>query len=311
MTYSTSSLAFVLASLVACTHEIGRTTEAVFATETAPTTDIGTGTSAPTPGTTGEPTTGSTTDPGGETTLEPGWTTRATTTETASDSSTGPDATDTSTTDTSTTGDSTTSDSTTSDSTTSTGAPEPPEELVLSVGPRTCDKSGVTLPLLPEEAGHHAATVLTPPSYPFAVTRVRYHLRGPGYAAECTTTLAHQVQVYVTGGGAPPSAPSQTAASLVTFDVPAEADDPQVRTVELELPQAIVLDVGQSVVVSVQLAAAADFQTVLCIRTCFDTTEAGVDWWSNKPAEPFAWADMVADFGFPDNFRIQAIGTEL
>ena len=194
------------------------------------------------------------------------------------------------------------------DSTTGESTGEPPEN-VLSVVPFDCGDNGVTNPILPEEAGHYAATTLTPTVYPFTVERVRYNIRGPGYKPTCSTAIAHEVQVYVLQESKPPPKPSETAASFVTIAMPAEAMTEEFRTIDMPLAQPIVLEEGDRLVVAVEMAAAADLETGLCIRSCYDAAVANVDWWSNAADEPFAWSDLIVDFGFDNNFSIQAIGT--
>ncbi len=196
----------------------------------------------------------------------------------------------------------------------STGAPVDtwtgePREDVLSIVPDDCVDNGVTNPILPEEAGHYAATTLTPEVYPFTVERVRYKIRGPGYKVSCSTKIAHEVQVYVSKASKPPEKPSETP-GFVAIAVPAEAMEAEFRLINLTLAEPIVLNEGDRLVVAVEMAGAADLKTGLCIRSCFDTKEANVDWWSNAADEPFAWADLIVDFAFDNNFAIQAVGTQ-
>ena len=33
---------------------------------------------------------------------------------------------------------------------------------------------------------------------------------------------------------------------------------------------------------------------------------AGTDWWSNAAMPPYAWSDLVVDYGFKGELRIQA-----
>ena len=84
---------------------------------------------------------------------------------------------------------------------------------------------------------------------------------------------------------------------------PAATND---RLVEIELETPIVLQDGESLVVAVEMVAVEDAS--ICIRACRDTSVAEVDWWSNAADEPYAWADMVADFGFASNYTIRAYG---
>ncbi len=274
------------AALAACPGGGAETTEDLITSTTTTTNN----TSGAMTDTTGSTTGTSTGGDGPTTTLgpttDPG-TTSAATMETTSGTSTGEQTTGSS-------GDSTTG--------------EPPENM-LSVVPLVCLDNGVTNPILPEEAGHYAATTLTPNVYPFTVERVRYNIRGPGYKPSCSTAIAHEVQVYVTQESKPPPKPSETAASFVTIAMPAEAMTEEFRVIDLPLAQPIVLNEGDRLVVAVEMAAAADLKTGVCIRSCYDFAVANVDWWSNVADEPFAWSDLVVDYGFEANLTIQAIGT--
>jgi hypothetical protein len=181
------------------------------------------------------------------------------------------------------------------------------DDGVLGNTPVPCVEDDYVFPLLPAEAGHWAATTLTPPAYPYEVQRVAYELAGGAAGGQCNNSFAHQVAIFVSDGPQPDDAPSTNAAGYVAYPIDEDPVATEARLVELELDAPIVLEDGQSVVVAVQLTAVGD--SSLCIAACFDT--GGVpelDWWSNAVDEPFSWADMVADFGFPSNFTIQAFG---
>ena len=161
-------------------------------------------------------------------------------------------------------------------------------------------------PLLPAEAGHWAATTLTPSNYPFEVQSVAYELTGGAAGGQCDNSFAHAVAIFSTDVPQPVDAPSLGAQDYVLYPIaedPAATDD---RLVEIVLDQPIVLEDGQSIVVAVEMAAVEDVS--LCIRACRDGNIPAVDWWSNAADEPFAWADMVVDFGFASNFTIRAYG---
>lgn len=189
-----------------------------------------------------------------------------------------------------------------------------PTPVALANVPSLATCPGVDLfsitPILPDEAGHFAAARLTPETYPVDVTTVAYDLAVPGAGGDCDLTLAHTVEVYVDTAIAPAARPSD--GTLVhRIDVPGGAAAN--HAVELTLPTPIHLTTGQSVFVAVKLVGddTANPTSALCIAAC--RTAAGaisdVDYWSNAAAEPFAWADMVDDFGFTYNFTIRAAGT--
>lgn len=99
---------------------------------------------------------------------------------------------------------------------------------------------------------------------------------------------------------------------------------------EVTLASPIVLAAGEALYVSVEMVGHYEalpdggspfddggtaLNTSVCIdacRTAFDggaAPQVGIDYWSNAAVEPYAWADMVADFGFPALFTIRAFGS--
>lgn len=216
---------------------------------------------------------------------------------------------------------------------------------------QACARAALVSAALPAEAGHWVAGRITPPSYPFRVEKVTYGLGGgPLASAKCRLDIPHRVRGYVVSGQTtladggttvrrPPAEP--TDAGLIAFEVAGgnTADAGELlgadggvrgRTVTVSLPQPIVLQAGQSLFISLEIAgrnevfpdgggALADGgmppNTCLCMDACrasFDggsAPRAGVDYWSNAAAEPYAWADMVSDFGFPSLFTLRVVGT--
>lgn len=188
----------------------------------------------------------------------------------------------------------------------STGGGDP---NVLSNTPNACFMQQVIGPILPAEASHLAAATLTPTAYPYEVTSVGYVVIGAPTDSLCNSTLAHRVDVYVIDGTEPPADPAADAVSELSIAVDADAAATDYRLVELDLETPIVLEDGQSLVVAVELAPDEEVATSICIESCQDTGGvAGLDWWSNADEAPYAWADMVADFGFASNFTTHAIG---
>lgn len=253
-----------------------------------------------TPGTTGDPPvdeipTGTTGDPLTGTT--------DTTGTTGDPSTTGPDSDGEST---SATGTSGSSGSASGDDSSGSGG----GELVMLGNTRTCPIIGQVKPTLPLEAGYLAATVLTPDTYPFAVSHVQYGLAREA-SADCVNTYAHRVEVFVIEGGAPPAKPSSEASTFVSIAVEESFEDVALRVLEPELDPPIVLTDGQSLVVAVSLEADVDAGLALCVAGCVGAAIPGVDYWSYAAAEPYKWVDLVAEYDWPANFRIYAYGAAL
>jgi hypothetical protein len=191
---------------------------------------------------------------------------------------------------------------------------EEPVEVVLHHADLPCAEEDYSTiaPYIPDEVGHYAATRLTPEDYPFEVTGISY-TAGSTFNDECNGGLAHTVELYVVSSQAPTASPSSdgTLAQTHAVDAIAGTDAPYERKVDIELADSIVLEDGQSLVVAVkQTGNDPDSPTVAtCLLACQSPgSVAGVDYWSNAAAEPFAWADMVTDFGFTQNFVIAARG---
>jgi hypothetical protein len=168
-------------------------------------------------------------------------------------------------------------------------------------------------PILPDEAGHLAATRLTPDAYPFVVERIEYTAGSPD-VIECNGGLSHRVEVYVSKDAAPSTSPSQDGTLVDTITVAAEegAAAPHVRWVSVELNKELVLQEGESVYIAVEQAGndSANPTEATCLVACSAPgSVSGVDFWSNAiMGATYSWADMVADFGFSQNFDISVVG---
>jgi len=187
------------------------------------------------------------------------------------------------------------------------GDGDPGDEMRVSNTEPDCI-DGYVAPALPSEASHLTATILTPEVYPFEVTRIRYVLGGPGAMDFCNGSLGHRVDLFVSEGSLS-AMPSQTE-PFVGVEVPADPMAVEGRTVELELDSPVSLDSGQALVVAIEMRGDDELDTRLCVALCEPNGPAleGVDWWSNAADEPYEWADLVADFGFPDNATVEAFG---
>ncbi len=156
----------------------------------------------------------------------------------------------------------------------------------------------------PGEAGHLAATRLTPPSYPFSVESVRYEV--PATQGACSQGVAHRVEVYVTSENTPAAQPI----AIETINVPKSAGTTEDVWLEHELADAISLSEGEHLIVAVEMAGEPQ-TAAMCVYMCNPDGSELVDrnWWSNSDVTPYPWADTVTLFGF-GNWRMEAAGTE-
>ncbi len=169
-----------------------------------------------------------------------------------------------------------------------------------------CSQIGIVGPVLPAEAGHRVATVLTPSVYPYEVGSIRYELLTPEDTSSCTSALAHTTElVVIANSDALPPTPGEQMLRFRSYTVPADEGADDGRAVELTLPSPLYLAEGEQLVVSVELAASQDRH--LCISRCLDyDANPGTDWWSNAAQPPYNWSDLIVDYGFKGALRIIA-----
>ena len=181
-------------------------------------------------------------------------------------------------------------------------------QLILSNAPRPCEQRTTISPYLPDEAGHHAASLLTPSSYPFTVSAVEYTLEEPPDIMSCKSELAHRIELTVLSAAqAPLAAPATEARAHRSVLVP-QAMMPTERRVILQgfEEEPLVLNEGERLLVSISLAAeGADH---LCIAACEDEpARRGMEFWSNAESAPYDWVEL-GTFGLTTELMISVIG---
>lgn len=155
----------------------------------------------------------------------------------------------------------------------------------------------------PTEDGHLAAARLTPKSYPFTVTQIRYALLPAVPSVPCDTGLAHRVEVFVDKATAPPASPTATR----TFNNPKVPNGTTFRVITHDVIPPIVLQQGDQLYVAVELRydSASSFS---CLRSCWDTTApTDRDYWSNAKTSPYPWVKL-SSFGVTAFYSTQAVG---
>ena len=184
----------------------------------------------------------------------------------------------------------------------------PGAPYLLRNTPENCDRIGLVAPVLPSEANHQAATVLTPPQYPFAITSIEYELITAPDTPTCNGALAHTLELMILPNGDDlPRRPDELGRGHRQYTIPANTAGRSGQLIELTLPAPLLIESDDRLVVSVQLAA--EDGEHLCISSCLDSdAPAGTDWWSNAAEPPYDWQDLVVDYQLKGALRIRAVG---
>ncbi len=166
---------------------------------------------------------------------------------------------------------------------------------------------------LEDEGSHRYASRLTPPSYPFEVRQLRYHLVGgpePGNPNDdCRIGLTHRVEVFVSSSATPPASP--TIARSFTRTSNAQHQRENVELVDLSNP--IVLTQGQHLFVALEMIYTDGSGHKLCVPSCSISSSQALNqrtWWSNAASAPYSWAEL-GTFGIFARPRIGMSGVEL
>lgn len=156
----------------------------------------------------------------------------------------------------------------------------------LTNTPAACAMTGYTTADV-ANAGHYAATRLTPPSTPYTVTSIYYTLaHDPG---TCDADQAHQVLVFTGTGTMPPATPAGVTLAIAPPATPTTAGD--ARLVERRLDTPLVVAAGESLYVAVQMVRGT---TPLCLYECLDPGTADRNWWSAGTTAPFPWRTLAS-----------------
>ncbi len=181
------------------------------------------------------------------------------------------------------------------------------DQIILSNAPIPCNQVSAIAPYLPDEAGHYAASLLTPPSYPFELTTIEYTLEEPPDIPSCTSDLAHRIEVAVlTEDQLPPAELSEAAREHLIFEVPAAMMNTERRVILQSLEIPLVVNEGERLLITLSLLAEGEDH--LCIAVCEDEPAGeGLELWSNAASSPFDWTPLL-EFGIRSEFLIRAIG---
>jgi hypothetical protein len=182
--------------------------------------------------------------------------------------------------------------------------PAPDLPTTVAIGNGSCG-SATMYPVSPgpTEDGHLAAARLTPKSYPFTVTQIRYALLPAVPSVKCDTGLAHRVEVFVAKAKAPPASPTVTH----TLQNPKVVNGSVIRVITHDLIPPLTLQQGDELFVSVELryASASSFS---CLRSCWlPTAPTERDYWSNAKTAPYPWVKL-SSFGVTAFYSTQALG---
>ena len=161
---------------------------------------------------------------------------------------------------------------------------------------------GTKAAIIPDakEFGHLFAARLTPASYPFTVTNIRYMLsKGTD---KCSPTIAHRVELYVSSKTAPEASPTIAA----TIKVPTATITASSRLVALKLATPVKLQNGEHLYIAVEMASGTGGKAV-CMDVCDNNGIKDRNYWSNATKAPYKWATLDS-FGMKVNAMIEALG---
>ncbi|EDM81240.1 hypothetical protein PPSIR1_40190 [Plesiocystis pacifica SIR-1] len=191
------------------------------------------------------------------------------------------------------------------------GETEGSEEIELANVEGPCTNSDSLTATEPTEDQSYLAVALTPPAFPFEVTRVRYRLLGEDMNPDCNSQQAHTMMVFVRDEQGMPASPSM-AEPMEFHAVEADPNSLSGRDVAIELDAPIVLEEGEAIVVAVELKTLPDLSDKICVRACADGPwPLETNYWSGESTEPYAWADTVADYDLQWNMVMMAYGAAL
>jgi hypothetical protein len=109
----------------------------------------------------------------------------------------------------------------------------------------------------------------------------------------------------INGTAGLPSDPATEIQRFRSYDVPEDTGADDGRAIRVTLPNPLYLIEGERLGISIELAAEGERH--LCLSRCMDRdAPAGSDWWSNAAMPPYAWSDLVVEYGFKGELRIQA-----
>lgn len=146
------------------------------------------------------------------------------------------------------------------------------------------------------------AVRLTPTSYPFTVTSIRYLLPGSDTEAECDNGLSHRAEVHASANATPEGTPTVAA----TFNVPRSTSSKDSVWALHGLDTPLKLQSGEHLYVLVEMMP--DGAKTLCVQGCGDNATGEfsfIDVDSDQP--PYEWKSFK-DMNWPGDLTIAAMG---
>ena len=184
-----------------------------------------------------------------------------------------------------------------------------PEQLILSNAPLTCTQISALAPYLPDEAGHYAGSIISPHRYPFVVEMVEYTLEETPDIPNCTSELAHKIDLVVLASQQEPPSDLNEAISYQTIETPTALMPTERRVILQRLLTPITLNEGESLLISISLAAEGSQH--VCLALCEDERALPKqEYWSGASSMPFQWSSLDS-FEITAESLIKVIGSTL
>lgn len=154
------------------------------------------------------------------------------------------------------------------------------------------------------ESNHLAATLLTPPAWPWTLNAVSIAMQNDDPEDRCNAGHAHTAYLWVvTDPDSPP--PADTPADIeLTWPEIASFSDPN-RFLDQNLEPPLELAEGEHVWVAIQFGGTVPDSS--CVNACADGWVDERDYWSNAAEPPYAWTPL-SDFGLRTHLFIFGLG---
>ena len=153
------------------------------------------------------------------------------------------------------------------------------------------------------ESNHLAATLLTPPAWPWTLNAVSIALQNEDPNGLCNADHAHTAFLWVTTDPDSPP-PEDTPADIELTWPQVEVTQPN-RFLDQNLEPPLQLVDGQHVWVAIQMGGTVPDSS--CVNACADEWTAGRDYWSNAAVPPYPWTPLE-DFGLSTHLFIFGLG---
>ncbi|MBX2803708.1 MAG: hypothetical protein KTR31_38885 [Myxococcales bacterium] len=182
-------------------------------------------------------------------------------------------------------------------------------EALDTTGWEACTALSGIFPFFPAEASHvYGVRVPVEGTSRFEVNSVFYSLIDAAGIPGCNGARSHRLDVWVQSSTSPDADPDLQFSTVLTptpsggpndfYDIPIDA---------------FLVEPGDQIFVGFEMTTSAA-DDALCVMQCAQGANppvAGEHFWSNAATTPYAWADLITDFGFTSTPLVRINGQRL